>query len=192
MTLAIDATVGGTASNSYITVAEADAYFEAVPGYSATWAALTSASKIQRLVHACRAIDRYNFLGYKTDADQALKFPRVLYADIELAQQYSTINPSGSLPVQNLPDGWADSDTIPQDVKSAQCEMIRYLHTSADATTGLLSRDIDRVAIPGVVDVTFSDTLDSSQNSATGGSLQAVADLLRVWLLGRSSFQVLK
>jgi len=83
--VALDATVGGSASNSYVTRAEADAYFgdrlnNSVAGDWNTKSDSTSrttAEKDAALVTATRRIDEEQFLGLKVTITQALKFPRV-------------------------------------------------------------------------------------------------------------------
>jgi len=100
--MAIDATVGGASSNSYATLAEADAYFAA--GLRAdTWDSYAPNKKEAALLEAAADLDLEIYLGSKTDTDQALKFPRASIRDVD-----------GNL----LAD-----DAIPQNVKSAQCEL---------------------------------------------------------------------
>lgn len=77
MALTIDATVGGVASNSYLTHARAMELAEQAPHMHA-WLADVSINRAQMLIHATRLIDRYGeFYGSKTSSAQALMFPRV-------------------------------------------------------------------------------------------------------------------
>jgi hypothetical protein len=84
----LDATVGGANSNSYVTVATADTYFDERLNVSA-WTDLTASAadvdtKEQALIQATRRIDQEDFdgspvnplTGTSTDTTQALKFPR--------------------------------------------------------------------------------------------------------------------
>lgn len=105
--MALDVTVGGSASDSYVTLAEWQAY----------WAArnvdLTAhghdASHEADLRRAADWIDRtYPFVGYKQYQTQARAWPRVDVGYI------------GGWPV--------DPDEIPQDVKDAQCELAYLIH----------------------------------------------------------------
>lgn len=124
----LDASVGASTSNSYINVADADAYF--ADHWSAVkadaWATLTSEQKERVLVSACRLIETIRVLDqpYTTGrlpialigsdmrdvsihrmlVDQRLQFPRNL-----------DIDPSSGNPF--LPDG----------LKDAQCEQAVYL-----------------------------------------------------------------
>ena len=62
--------------DSYVTVAEADAY-NAIRPSNSTWAALYDTEKEQRLVSASDYLDsQYIFTGKKTDENQPREFPR--------------------------------------------------------------------------------------------------------------------
>ena len=62
--------------DSYVTVAEADAYHAIRPSANA-WAALSEPDKEQRLVAASDYLDsQYIFNGKKTDENQPREFPR--------------------------------------------------------------------------------------------------------------------
>lgn len=115
--MAFDATVGGAASNSYLTVAEADAIAVEHP-FSASWIAIVSgapgtAQKQALLIAATRAINNLCYLGTPASQTQALKFPM-----------------SGLLTRTGY--GLADS-VIPLDLKLATFEMALNLLKSADA-----------------------------------------------------------
>lgn len=83
--MSLDATIGGTSSNSYVTRVEADAYFADRLNSSANgdWTndsagvARGNTVKEQALVTATRRIDEEMFLGLKASSTQALKWPRV-------------------------------------------------------------------------------------------------------------------
>ena len=78
MAATIDATLSGASSNSYVTLAAANSYFETVPD-SATWTNKTDDQKNRALISATRWIDSLNYLGDRCDEDQALKWPRNNY-----------------------------------------------------------------------------------------------------------------
>ena len=93
--------------DSYVTVAEADAY-NAIRPSAQTWAALSDSEKEQRLVAASDYLDsQYIFTGKKTDENQPREFPRngateiptaIKKAVFELALQDSlTSNPSAEV-----------------------------------------------------------------------------------------------
>jgi hypothetical protein len=110
----IDATLSGANANSYVTLAEADAYFETVPS-STQWDNKQDDKKNRALIAATRWIDSFVFYGDRCDHGQALKFPRNNYQvdDVELA-----------------------CSAIPNNIKYAQYELARALANDTDAMTG--------------------------------------------------------
>lgn len=71
--------------DSYVTIAEADAYHAIRPS-ATTWAALSEPEKEQRLVAASDYLDsQYIFTGKKTDENQPREFPRNGSTDIPLS-----------------------------------------------------------------------------------------------------------
>lgn len=75
--MAIDASVGGAASNSYVTTAETDSYFLA--RLNTAWAALTGAQKEAALISATDYLDatyEAQFKGLRASSTQALAWPR--------------------------------------------------------------------------------------------------------------------
>tara|TARA_B100001094_G_scaffold140981_1_gene136615 strand:+ start:222 stop:752 length:531 start_codon:yes stop_codon:yes gene_type:complete len=110
----IVATLKSATANSYVTLAEANTYFETVPD-STTWDNKTDDQKNRALISATRWIDSLNFYGDRCDDGQALKWPRNNYHvdDVELA-----------------------CTAIPKDIKYAQYELSRALANETDAITG--------------------------------------------------------
>lgn len=84
----IDATLSGPNSNSYITQAEAQTYFEARL-HVASWTSATDGEKVQALIMACRHIEscrvridrRVSTMFSPVQSDQALSFPRLRDVD---------------------------------------------------------------------------------------------------------------
>jgi hypothetical protein len=82
--MSLVSTVGGSTSNSYVSLADAETYFDdrinsAVNGNwenTSAGVARTDAEKSAALVTASRRIDEEQFVGYKVSTTQALKFPR--------------------------------------------------------------------------------------------------------------------
>ena len=72
--MALDATVGGESSNSYVTNAEAVLFWSDRP-QSADWDALGSAQD-GWLILATDRLEQLSYQGERTDDDQALSFPR--------------------------------------------------------------------------------------------------------------------
>jgi len=110
----INATLKSETANSYVTLAEANTYFETVPD-SSTWTDKTDDQKNRALIAATRWIDSLVFYGDRCDNGQALKFPRNNYKvdDVELA-----------------------CTTIPNNIKYAQYELARALANDTGAITG--------------------------------------------------------
>ncbi len=114
MAAVIDATLGGASANSYVTLADADAYFETTPD-SATWTDKTNDQKNRALISATRWIDALNFYGNRCSTTQALKWPRKDYTvdGIDLA-----------------------CTLIPIGIEVATFELARALANDTDAITG--------------------------------------------------------
>ena len=114
MAATITATLKSATANSYVTLAEANTYFETVPD-STTWTNKTDDQKNRALISATRWIDGLNFYGDRFDESQALKWPRNNYHvdDVELA-----------------------CTSIPANIKYAQYELARALANETDAITG--------------------------------------------------------
>jgi len=110
----ITATLSSATANSYVTLAEANDYFETVPD-SSTWTDKTDDQKNRALIAATRWIDSLVYYGDRCDNAQALKFPRNNYKvdDVELS-----------------------CTTIPNNIKYAQYELARALANDTGAITG--------------------------------------------------------
>lgn len=114
MPAAIDATLGGTSANSYVTLAAANTYFETVPN-SSTWIDKTDDQKNRSLISATRWIDALTFYGDRCTETQALKWPREEY-------KVDGIDLSCTL--------------IPEGIKVATYELARAFANDTDAITG--------------------------------------------------------
>lgn len=143
--MALTATIGGATSDTYATMAQYQAY--ALNYYNVT--ITDDADSEAHLRQAARYLDNgYTWAGYPTNQTQALAWPR--YVNI-------------------LVDGWpVDSDTIPQAILDAQCEMAYRISLGAtpyaDLDGGAVKREKvdvieteyaqgterDRVAFPAV------------------------------------------
>lgn len=134
MALVLDATPGGTASNTYCTRADADAYHEAHVAGS-TWSAATTAARDAALAHATRVLDaEVEWRGLRAVSGQALAWPRTgLY------------HPDSGAAV--------DAASIPRPVREAAAELARLLlagdraEESAAASDGLAALRVGPVAL---------------------------------------------
>jgi len=115
----INATVKDANANSYVTLTEANTYFETVPD-SSTWTNKTDDQKNRALISATRWIDSFVYYGDRCDDGQALKFPRNNY-------QVDGVELSCS--------------TIPINIKYAQYELARALANDSEAMTGNVGTD---------------------------------------------------
>ena len=135
MAAAIHATLKGSNSNSYVTLNEADLYFETVPDET-DWDNKSDDAKRRALISACRWIDSLNYYGTRCEDDQALKWPRNNY-DVDNVE--------------------LTCDAIPKDIKYAQYELARQLANDTDAMTGNKGTDgnIEEVKL-GDMEVKYS------------------------------------
>ena len=119
MAATINATVKDANANSYVTLTEANTYFETVPD-SSTWTNKTDDQKNRALISATRWIDSFVYYGDRCDDGQALKFPRNNYQvdGVELA-----------------------CSTIPINIKYAQYELARALANDSEAMTRNVGTD---------------------------------------------------
>ena len=119
MAATINATIKDANANSYVTLTEANAYFETVPD-SSTWTNKTDDQKKRSLISAARWIDTLVYYGDRCDDGQALKFPRNNY-------QVDGVELSCS--------------KIPEGIKYAQYELARALANDTGAITGTTGKD---------------------------------------------------
>ena len=171
MAATINATIKDANANSYVTLTEANAYFETVPD-SSTWTNKTDDQKKRSLISAARWIDTLVFYGDRCDDGQALKFPRNNYQvdGVELA-----------------------CSKIPNGIKYAQYELARALANYTDAITGTSGKDgnFEDVKL-GVIQVKYNT---ASQGT---GSINNILDVypwlqsyLGAYMLGGAgSFQM--
>ncbi|ADD94409.1 hypothetical protein [uncultured phage MedDCM-OCT-S05-C353] len=114
MAATIDATLKSATANSFVTLAEADAYFETVPS-STNWDDKTDDQKNRALISATRWIDTLNFYGERCDNGQALSWPRNDY-HVDRVELVCT--------------------SIPNDIKYATYELANALANDTDSITG--------------------------------------------------------
>ena len=73
----IDSTVSGQDSNSYVTVTEADGYFNGNPFFGDNWVSKSDSEKEYWLQSSTRSLDRmYSYTGDRSEEFQSLEFPR--------------------------------------------------------------------------------------------------------------------
>lgn len=164
---------GLTNSNSYATVAEADAYFEGHL-YGSVWTAAGSTGKPAALVMASRLIDSVmQFHGYRSAATQAMQWPRERCPDPDSCLvTVSPLVPVGAANVVSL--------TVPVAVRWAAIEMAREL-ILRDRTAAAAGEGLDSVVSTHTTHESTgsgSETLSSTtkyDKSDTPGVLSGVA-----------------
>ena len=114
MAATINATIKSETANSFVTLTEANTYFETVPD-SSTWTNKTDDQKNRSLIAATRWIETLVFYGDRCDESQALKFPRTNY-QVDGVELTCTL--------------------IPNNIKYAQYELARALANDTGAITG--------------------------------------------------------
>ena len=131
--MALVTTVGGETSNSYVTVAEADRYFQGHYSLAkaSAWAALTQPRKESALKRACQQIETLKMLDseYTTGS---LPIELVLSSGYDVSIHKLELNQRLQLP-RNVDLDSAGVSYIPQEVKDAQCEQAVHLLTFDDA-----------------------------------------------------------
>jgi hypothetical protein len=142
----LDTTIGGTAANSYCTVAETDIYFDSRLN-STSWANAVADDKICALIMAAARLNEENWRGCRVTSTQALAWPRY---DVEKkdAIDYGTFGYGGL--------GWYEwypSNEIPKPVKTAQQELaISYLEGFDDGQKDQISSfSTDGVSVSRVI-----------------------------------------
>lgn len=97
--------------NAYITISEADLFFQEYLNGS-FWDEIPPVDKEKYIITASKEIDMaYHYIGYKTDEDQTMQFPRTLYAVVDIR-----------------------NDSIFQDLKDAVCFQIEHLYKTNGET----------------------------------------------------------
>lgn len=114
MAASIVATVGGTASNSYVTSAEFTTWAETRQPATA-YTDATPDERIRALISATRRLDQAPWKGVRVNETQALQWPRYGVEKPDIA--YSVLD--GPMFMEST---WYDTDEIPQRVKNAQME----------------------------------------------------------------------
>lgn len=125
--MAFDPTVSGADSNSYISVAAADAYFAFHLDGVQFWNSLPTVTKQAALVQATNRLDVETFSGRPTTNTQRLQFPRLYVLDRNYKDD-RVVDASGNV--------YIDSDKIPRELADATCEMaLHYLKVQAGEFT---------------------------------------------------------
>jgi hypothetical protein len=133
VTLVVEDGSSKTDANTYISLVDADTYFESRVDVS-SWSGSTDGEKNISLAHACRVLDSYvDWLGFPSDDDQALAWPR---SDVSYEK--------------NGYEYFIDSDEIPAQVIDAQCELALIL-VSGDTQKTPDTAGFSSISIAGAI-----------------------------------------
>lgn len=163
---ALNTTIGDAAANSYISVADAEAYMDSLLNAS-SWTGATSDDKTRSLLTAARRLDRENWLGTRATKTQRLAWPRV-----------GAVKPDPVGAAVGYGGYWGGygetyaSTEIPQPVKDAQCELaLAYLEGFDESGDD----DIDSFSSDGVF---IKHRTSKPQGGLPAAVLQLIAPLI--------------
>lgn len=124
--MALVVTGGSATANSYVTVAEADAYIALLPYADvADWAGLETAPKEYRLKLAALVMNSLAYRGAKACMNQRLAFPRWWRTEDDYPDDEDTYED-----MSDITDAGLTAPTVSQEVKDAQCEVaFQVIHT---------------------------------------------------------------
>lgn len=165
--MALDTTVSGSSSDSYVTLAEANTFFQNHKRhFDATWDALSDTQKEVHLRDATLALDALrDWRGYRPDSDQALEFPRELG---EISFYKTTLYPS---------------NTIDQKIKHAQMEVAMMVIRRGSTTDTIETRYEESIgALSGTVNIGYRQRSDQKDlETLAGNSMTRVLAYLKPW-----------
>lgn len=156
------ATVGATDANTYRIVAEADTYFGDRLN-TELWTAATDDTKTISMLQAAKWMEQFTYEGYRRTYDQRLSWPRFHVYDRD--------------------DFWLDSDTVPEVVMDAQCELAyEILRADPFVDTGLERFNTAQIG---------SLNVDVRQERKAGAMNRIAERMLAPYLVGGGSSIVL-
>lgn len=145
--MALDSTVGGSASNSYVTMAEANTYFtnHYLTAKKTLWNTLGGPQKESVLKRACQLLETLLVLD---DQLSTGRLPVALVVDLgyDLSVHRSEYNQRLQFP-RNLDVDLTGAPFVPQEVKDAQCEQAVYMLAFDDTTLITLQQGIVEEAV---------------------------------------------
>ncbi|WP_286876292.1 DnaT-like ssDNA-binding protein, partial [Marinimicrobium sp. UBA4509] len=129
MAVTIDATAGGASANSYMTLAQADAYVEAMISSAdvTAWSTGSDDTRNRALTAAAQRLDRERFIGARATDTQALQWPRT---GVRKPDTYVNTYATG-FPFRISEDYFTDTE-IPDQIKRAQVELAVYLKNNVE------------------------------------------------------------
>lgn len=181
MPLTVIATPGATNANSFVTVAEADAYVDAQ--MERTGWPVAADDKARALFAATADISALTFVGSRTATEQALAWPRSQAPNPDARNDNGWPN--------NIPSWdivYFDDAVIPQRVKDATCELAYRYAVNGAPNTGVIPSSQN--VIEKTVDVLTTKYSDPSQRVIGMGLYPRVAQWLKPLLQAGASLIV--
>ena len=150
MAIVLVATAGGSTSNTYQTLADAQAIIDGLveDGDVTAWATATTDAKNRALYTAAQRLDRERFLGARATDTQSMQWPRT---GVRKPDTYINTYAVG-FPFRITTDYFTDTE-IPDQVKRAQVVLAVYLNSNPDGIGLSGLEDYKNVKI-GSLDVT--------------------------------------
>ena len=129
MAIVLVATAGGSTSNTYQTLADAQAIIDGLVEDAdvTAWATATTDAKNRALYTAAQRLDRERFLGARATDTQSMQWPRT---GVRKPDTYINTYAVG-FPFRITTDYFADTE-IPDQVKRAQVVLAVYLNNNPD------------------------------------------------------------
>lgn len=166
MPITLDETVSGEDSNTYHTIATADAFF-AERFQAEAWTGETDVENKKRaLVESCRALSRLRYKGRRNNPAQALPFPR-------------------AVPYHCDPGAISGAAVIPTVILEAQAlEALAILRREQDGGRPSTRQDLQQQGVRSYQNGTFTEVYSDfvvAQNAARFCS-DEILPLLRPWM----------
>jgi len=150
MAIVLVATAGGSTSNTYQTLADAQAIIDGLvlDGDVTAWATATTDAKNRALYTAAQRLDRERFLGARATDTQSMQWPRT---GVRKPDTYINTYAVG-FPFRITTDYYTDTE-IPDQIQRAQVVLAVYLNSNPDGLGLSGLEDYKNVKI-GSLDVT--------------------------------------
>jgi hypothetical protein len=152
MAIALVATVGGSTSNTYQTLAEAQDIIDGLvlDADVTAWATTTTDAKNRALYTAAQRLDRERYLGARSTDTQSMQWPRT---GVRKPDTYINTYAVG-FPFRISTDYYTDTE-IPTQIKQAQAVLAVFLNNNTDSLGLSGLEDYNSVSI-GPISVTLN------------------------------------
>jgi len=180
--MALDTSVGGSSSESYVTVQEADTYLESFYGdsLSTDWSDLDEEPKEHRLKIAALLMNTFPWRGVKASRNQRLEFPRWWRTDSDY--EYVAEDEDYYLEYSEIEE---NAPTVPSEVKYSQIEIAYQVVNQIMQLDPLAfpEREIKAFELGGSLAIEFFPNASeiSKFNKAKMSSLDVVYAYLGKW-----------